>query len=79
VTARVGSIAAGTFADIVAVEGDASSDVSLLTSPGFVMKNGKIVRESGAGRSAATRDRRPDAVRIRRRAALGRDRSALRQ
>ena len=49
---RIGSIAAGKYADIVAVEGDASSDVSLLTSPDFVMKNGEIVRGPNAGPEA---------------------------
>jgi imidazolonepropionase-like amidohydrolase len=41
---RVGSVAAGTFADLVAVEGDPSSDITELERVKFVMKGGQVVR-----------------------------------
>ena len=41
---RVGSIAVGKFADIVAVEEDPIKDVTALTRMQFVMKGGQIVR-----------------------------------
>jgi imidazolonepropionase-like amidohydrolase len=41
---NLGAIAAGRFADIIAVSGDPSSDVRLLESVDFVMKGGKVVR-----------------------------------
>jgi Imidazolonepropionase and related amidohydrolases len=41
---RVGSIEPGKFADIVAVEGDMTEDVSLLESVGFVMKAGEVLK-----------------------------------
>jgi imidazolonepropionase-like amidohydrolase len=42
---RVGSIAPGKFADIIAVDGDAASDATLLTRVKFVMKGGAVVRK----------------------------------
>jgi imidazolonepropionase-like amidohydrolase len=41
---NLGAIAAGRFADIIAVSGDPSSDVRRLESVDFVMKGGKVVR-----------------------------------
>lgn len=41
---RVGSISPGKYADIIAVEGDASQDATLLTKVKFVMKGGKLVK-----------------------------------
>jgi len=41
---RVGSIAAGKLADIIAVAGDPLADVTLLERVGFVMKGGVVVR-----------------------------------
>ena len=45
---RVGSIRAGKFADLIAVQKDATADVTVLTDVSFVMKGGKVVR-SAAG------------------------------
>jgi imidazolonepropionase-like amidohydrolase len=42
---RVGTIAAGHFADLVAVDGDPLQDVRLLERPRFVMKGGAVVKE----------------------------------
>jgi imidazolonepropionase-like amidohydrolase len=41
---QVGTIEAGKFADIVAVDGNPMSDVTAMTRVSFVMKGGKIVR-----------------------------------
>jgi imidazolonepropionase-like amidohydrolase len=44
---RLGSIAPGRSADLVAVEGDALEDVGRLTDVSFVMKGGDVVKEQG--------------------------------
>lgn len=41
---RVGSIEPGRFADIIAVNGDPTADVSLLERVAFVMKGGQVVK-----------------------------------
>ena len=41
---RIGSIAPGKLADIVAVSGDPLADVSVLEQVGFVMKGGAVVK-----------------------------------
>ncbi|MFZ5843223.1 MAG: amidohydrolase family protein [Pseudomonadota bacterium] len=41
----VGVIEAGRFADIIAVNGDPSSDVRVLEQAGFVMKGGQIIKQ----------------------------------
>lgn len=41
---RVGTVAPGLFADLVAVPGDPTDDVSLLEDVPFVMKNGTVVK-----------------------------------
>jgi imidazolonepropionase-like amidohydrolase len=38
----LGSIEVGKYADFVAVEGDPLADISILQSPTFVMKAGKV-------------------------------------
>jgi len=45
---RVGSIAAGKYADLIAVEGDALADLSRFMKVDFVMKGGEVVK-AGAG------------------------------
>ncbi len=42
---RIGTIEAGKFADIVAVNGDPTKDVTLLQNPTFVMKGGAVVKQ----------------------------------
>ena len=46
---RVGTLAAGRFADIIAVPGDATRDTKLLKKPSFVMKNGVEYVGQGIG------------------------------
>jgi imidazolonepropionase-like amidohydrolase len=41
---RVGSIEPGKFADIVAVNGDPTKDVTVLERPAFVMKGGDVYK-----------------------------------
>ena len=41
---RVGSIAPGKYADLIAVEGDAMADLKNLESVGFVMKGGVVYK-----------------------------------
>jgi imidazolonepropionase-like amidohydrolase len=45
---RIGSIKAGKFADIIAVDKDATADVTVLTSVAFVMKGGQVVHSAAA-------------------------------
>ncbi|NUO64961.1 MAG: amidohydrolase family protein [Gemmatimonadaceae bacterium] len=45
---RVGTVAAGKLADVVAVPGNPLSDVTLLEKPSFVMKNGVVYKQRGA-------------------------------
>jgi imidazolonepropionase-like amidohydrolase len=41
---RIGVIAPGAYADVVAVAGDPLADVKVLESVGFVMKDGKVFK-----------------------------------
>jgi len=43
---RIGAIEQGKFADIMAVEGDPTRDVTLLQKPVFVMKGGTVYKNS---------------------------------
>ena len=45
---RIGSIAAGFEADIIAVDGDPSRDITAVRRVSFVMRGGRIVRDDGA-------------------------------
>jgi imidazolonepropionase-like amidohydrolase len=47
ISSKVGTITAGKEADIIAVAGDPTSDVTLLQNVGFVMKRGKVVKLDG--------------------------------
>ncbi|MDE1161572.1 MAG: amidohydrolase family protein [Acidobacteriaceae bacterium] len=46
----IGQLKPGFFADIIAVPGDPLADISVLTKPEFVMKNGKIFLDAPAHR-----------------------------
>lgn len=48
---RVGAVEPGKYADIIAVEGDPLSDVSILQQVKFVMKGGTIVKDIQPGRN----------------------------
>jgi imidazolonepropionase-like amidohydrolase len=41
-TQNLGTLEAGKYADVVAVEGDPLQNISTLTRPTFVMKDGKV-------------------------------------
>jgi imidazolonepropionase-like amidohydrolase len=41
---RVGTLEAGKFADIIAVEGDPLADVHTLENVAFVMKGGEVIK-----------------------------------
>jgi imidazolonepropionase-like amidohydrolase len=43
--AKIGSLEAGNFADIIAVNGDPTKDVTLLQNPVFVMKGGAVYKQ----------------------------------
>ena len=43
----IGSIAAGRYADMIAVEGNPLEDISLIENVSFVMKGGEIVKQNG--------------------------------
>lgn len=47
---RIGTIAAGKLADIIAVPGDPLADIRAMERVSFVMKNGVIYKEPGAAR-----------------------------
>jgi imidazolonepropionase-like amidohydrolase len=42
---EIGQLKPGFFADILAVPGDPTADISVLSHPAFVMKNGEIYRQ----------------------------------
>jgi len=44
---RIGVLAPGAFADVIAVDGDPVSDIKVLENVRFVMKDGKVYRSNG--------------------------------
>lgn len=44
---KIGTIAPGAYADMVAVNGDPLSDVKILENVQFVMKDGKVFKSGG--------------------------------
>jgi imidazolonepropionase-like amidohydrolase len=52
---RIGSIARGKYADLIAVAGDPLADAGVLENVGFVMKGGKVVKDLFHRRSTARR------------------------
>lgn len=44
---RIGVIAPGAFADVIAVDGDPVSNIKVLEDVRFVMKDGKVFRSNG--------------------------------
>ena len=53
--ARVGTLAAGKLADVVAVPGDPLADITATTRPVFVMKDGQVYKQGGVATDAAGR------------------------
>jgi imidazolonepropionase-like amidohydrolase len=51
---QVGSLEVGKRADLIAVEGDPLSDVTVLKSVGFVMRGGEVFKDEGLGGSDVT-------------------------
>ena len=45
---QIGTLAPGKWADVVAVPGDPTADITVMERPNFVMKGGVIYKESGA-------------------------------
>ena len=52
---KIGAIAPGLEADIIAVDGDPLRDITALRRVSFVMKTGRVVRDDGATSSASVR------------------------
>ncbi len=48
--AKIGSLEAGHFADLIAVSGDPSADVRVLENVKFVLKGGTVYRNEFAAR-----------------------------
>ncbi len=52
---RVGTLAAGRYADVVAVPGDPTQDVTATERVAFVMKGGVVYKQNGAAVQTAER------------------------
>jgi imidazolonepropionase-like amidohydrolase len=52
---RVGTLAAGQWADVVAVPGDPTRDITVMEKPTFVMKGGVVYKQQPAGKTTALR------------------------
>lgn len=52
---RIGTLTRGKLADIIAVPGDPLADITVMERVQFVMKNGVIYKEPGAGRAVSVR------------------------
>jgi imidazolonepropionase-like amidohydrolase len=52
---RVGTLSAGKWADVVAVPGDPTRDITVMERPSFVMKAGVVYRQVAAARTTAVR------------------------
>jgi imidazolonepropionase-like amidohydrolase len=52
---RVGTLSAGKWADIVAVPGDPTRDITTMEKPSFVMKAGLVYKQQVAGKATAMR------------------------
>ena len=55
-----GSLDAGKLADIVGLDGDPTAAISALRTIGFVMKDGRVVRNDWRGRRSSTSNPRPN-------------------
>jgi imidazolonepropionase-like amidohydrolase len=52
---RVGTLSAGKLADVVAVPGDPTRDITVMERPSFVMKGGVVHKQQVAGKATAMR------------------------
>jgi imidazolonepropionase-like amidohydrolase len=52
---RVGTLSAGKWADVVAVPGDPTRDITVMEKPTFVMKGGVVYKQQPAAKTTAMR------------------------
>jgi imidazolonepropionase-like amidohydrolase len=52
---RVGTLTAGKWADVVAVPGDPTRDITVMEKPSFVMKGGVVYKQQASGKATAMR------------------------
>jgi imidazolonepropionase-like amidohydrolase len=58
---KVGTLEKGKLADVIAVPGDPTADITATERVSFVMKEGRIVRQGPSGAEKAGRTASPDA------------------